>query len=1323
MNFRRVFVSLALLFSTSLFAAPDYITFESGPVRPVALSNNGNELYVLNTPDGYLEVFDLTGELPVHRGSVAVGMDPVALAVHNSGEVWVVNHLSDSVSVVNVNTLSVRRTLLVGDEPRDIVFAGTGGNRAFVTTAYRGQHRSDPSIAAVPGAGEPDYTGSGVARADVWVFEAGNLGATVGGTPLRIIRLFGDTPRALAVSPDGNTVYAAIHFSGNQTTTVHENLVCDGFANTACTLNGQAVPGGNPGPATNFQGTPAPEVGLIVKYNNSNNRWEDELGRNWTDVVKFDLPDLDVFAINANTLAESDNYAHVGTVLYNMAVNPVSGKVYVSNTEALNEVRFEGPGTYVTNTNAKPAGEPATVQGHLHEARITVLDGNQVLPRHLNKHINYNQRPAPASTKQHSLSMPVDMQVSANGTTLYVAAFGSSKIGVFNTTTLENDSFNPTTQSASYISVSGGGPSGVALDEARNRLYVTTRFDNAVSTIDLGSKKELAKYKMFNPEPAQVVDGRPFLYDADFTSSNGEASCGVCHVFGDMDHLAWDLGDPDSTVINNPVTDIKFGNQILPGINGTGNVRDLSPMKGPMTTQTLKGMVNHGAMHWRGDRTGGNDPGGDPNDSNAAFLKFNVAFEGLLGRSGEIPHGDMQKFTDFISEVTLPPNPIRPLNNAFSTLANPARSAFRNQRADGEPAPGIGFTCEGCHQLDAGDGFFGTNGDASFEDETQILKIPHLRNMYQKLGMFGMGRTDFILPGDNVDKGNQVRGFGFLHDGSVDTLFRFFRADVFEQNGNVGFPDNNTRRQTAQFMLEFDNDVAPITGQQITRTNTNGAQVDSRIDLLISEANAFFTSKILGGNASRCDLVVHGVIGGEQRSWRHTQNLNFEGDDGVFINAVTLRNLTNTAGNFLTYTCLPAGSGIRGGVDRDRDNLKNGEDNCPAHANVDQADIDNDGVGNFCDPDFVNVGDMVRVADLNGNNVEEAAALWLADDGSMDVQLNDPQTGALIRQIPFLSKVWAPIEAASMEGLSAGSGSALGVLAKQVSDGLPIIQVKDAADGSLVRNVFPWSAAWNVQDLDVVPGAGTGGQPALAVLATRKADGLMGVELRDPVAGNRIRIVYPLGFGWTAKELAVATVNGQAAVAVLAFRDSDNLAIVQVRNASTGALIRNVFPLGLGWSSQELKVIPDVNGDSVDEIAVRMTRDTDGLELVQIRSAETNALVRNVYPIGAGGAGWTTRSFEPVQEGGSQVLGILSTRDSDGQMLLQLKDATSGAIVRNIFVLGPGWGPVSHLGLEDLGGDGVSEHAVLTVNRVNQRRLVQVRNGATGGVIRNLNQL
>src|SRR5262249_47997387 len=155
--------------------------------------------------------------------------------------------------------------------------------------------------------------------------------------------------------------------------------------------------------------------------------WRDVLGRDWGAAILFDLPDQDVFAIDATTLGQTAAFAHVGTTLFNMATNPVSGTLYVSNTESANDVRFEGPGMF----------GGSTVQGHLAESRITVISAGGVAPRHLNKHLDYSQRPAPDSAKQHSLATPTGMAVSPDGTTLYVAAFGSQKIGVFNTAALE----------------------------------------------------------------------------------------------------------------------------------------------------------------------------------------------------------------------------------------------------------------------------------------------------------------------------------------------------------------------------------------------------------------------------------------------------------------------------------------------------------------------------------------------------------------------------------------------------------------------------------------------------------------------------------------------------------------------------------------------------------------------------------------------------------------------------------------------------------------------------------------------------------------------
>jgi len=862
-------------------AGASFVAFETGQTRPLALSPDGTRLFALNTPDNRLEIFTVSGGSLIHSESVPVGLEPIAVAARSNGEVWVVNHLSDSISIVDVSVspAQVIRTLLVGDEPRDIVIAnGTVGERVMITTARRGQnsanHSSDPI--------DPQLTTPNVPRALVWIFDPVNLGSNLEGNPLSVVALFGDTPRSLSVSPDGNTVFVSIFHSGNQTTTIFEGAVCNGGASAGpCNFNGVIFPGGLPAPNQDSIGEPGPETGLIVKFNPTSGTWEDELGRSWP--VPFSLPDLDVFEISTASGAVVNSFAGVGTINFNMATNPVSGNVYVSNTEAVNEVRFEGPGTFAAGF--KPPGEPLTVRGHLHEARITVLSGSSVMPRHLNKHIDYSIQPSPPGVKDNSLATPLDMAVSSDGATLYVAAFGSSKVGVFSTAALENDTLVPS--SADHISVTGGGPSGLALDEANGRLYVMTRFDNSISVVDTNSKTEIAHIPVYNPEPANIVDGRPVLYDALSTSSNGEASCSSCHVFGDVDSLAWDLGNPDDQSKNNP----------NPFRVGAGN--DFHPIKGPMTTQSLRGLANHGPMHWRGDRTEGNDPGGDPLSELGGFLKFNVAFGGLVGLgdppNDQIPAADMLAFANFILDVTYPPNPVRALDNSLTASQASALALYNGRVTDGV------LNCNGCHALDQASGFFGGDGFSSIEGETQEFKIPHLRNAYQKVGMF----SSF---------GPQVRGFGFLHDGSVDTLFTFLSSSVFSIN-------DTEQAQLEPLILAFDATLAPIVGQQTTLTDTNGATVGPRIDLLIARANANFPLAGVG-TVKECDLVVKGIVAGELRGALFNPSSGLFETDRAAESGLTdaqLRALAATAGQDLTYTCAPPGTGVRMALDRDED--------------------------------------------------------------------------------------------------------------------------------------------------------------------------------------------------------------------------------------------------------------------------------------------------------------------------------------------------------------------------------------------------------------------
>lgn len=938
-------LSLGLaLYACSGWAEP-FPAFESGPVRPLALAADGTRLFAVNTPDNRLEIFTVdrgTGML-AHEASVPVGLEPVAVAVRNSSEVWVVNHLSDSVSVVDVSGVPPRvvRTLLVGDEPRDIVFAGPDKARAFITTAHRGQN--------VPY--DPQFTTPGIGRADVWVFDANNLGSSLGGTPLEILQLFGDTPRPLAATPDGTRVYAGVFHSGNQTTAINDGLVCDGGSSAPpCTVMGNVMPGGLPAPNWNFQFIPGPEVGLIVKYDRSSGRWLDPTGRDWSNAVRFRLPDYDVFTIDAmsNPPAEipTERYSGVGTVLFNMAVNPQNGKVYVSNTEARNEVRFEGPGVF----------GGSTVRGHLHEARITILDGSSVTPRHLNKHINYASFPASSSVRNRSLATPLDLIVSRDGSTLYVAAFGSGKVGVFSTAELEADTFVPS--ASSHIEIPGGGPAGLALHETLGRLYVLSRFDNGISVVDLGRRKEIQHVRLHNPEPYLLVSGRPFLYDARATSSNGEASCSSCHVFADLDSLAWDLGNPDDEVLvnNNP-----FRLGPVPGFAFV----DFHPLKGPMTTQTLRGMATHGPMHWRGDRTGASDPGGDAFDAAQAFKKFNVAFRGLVGRSGPLTDAEMQRFTDFILQVVPPPNPVRNLDNSLTTQQQQGRDLYFNLAVDGGT-----FTCNHCHVLNPAQGFFGTDGRSSFEGETQHFKIAHLRNLYAKVGMFGFPGVPALPGGSHAFQGDQIRGFGFLHDGSVDTIFRFLTATVFS-----GFSSNSQRRAVEAFLLAFDSNFAPIVGQQITLRGDNALVAGPRIDLFIARAAQ-----------GECDLVVKGVVAGESRGWYRTAAGLFQPDrqDEPPWNDAALRALADTPGQEVTYLCAPPGSGKRIGVDQDQDGVFDGDERDLGTDPGDERSLPNRAID--CGGSSVLQGARVVI----GNNLTPSGDETLRVQGEWTLEITSP---------------------------------------------------------------------------------------------------------------------------------------------------------------------------------------------------------------------------------------------------------------------------------------------------------------------------------------------
>ncbi|MBW2243406.1 MAG: hypothetical protein JRH01_15590, partial [Deltaproteobacteria bacterium] len=70
----RVLLTFA---AVALLAAPaaaqsSFVAFESGPVRPLAISPNGAKLFAVNTPDNRLEIYKVEDFGLVSKGSVPV---------------------------------------------------------------------------------------------------------------------------------------------------------------------------------------------------------------------------------------------------------------------------------------------------------------------------------------------------------------------------------------------------------------------------------------------------------------------------------------------------------------------------------------------------------------------------------------------------------------------------------------------------------------------------------------------------------------------------------------------------------------------------------------------------------------------------------------------------------------------------------------------------------------------------------------------------------------------------------------------------------------------------------------------------------------------------------------------------------------------------------------------------------------------------------------------------------------------------------------------------------------------------------------------------
>ncbi len=659
------------------------------------------------------------------------------------------------------------------------------------------------------------------------------------------IALEGLDPRSLAVSSDGTKVYAAFKLSGNRTTLLPANL---------------APP--QP-PPTNTSLPAPPQVGLIVS----------------ADDTRLSppplMPDNDVAEIDTTALSVTRYFKGTGTVNFCVAVRPGSDELWVANTEARNLVRFE------------PVLKGRSVDNRL--TRVNPAGAGSVTPFDLNPGINYSVFPNTAA-QNIALAQPTSLAFTPDGAALWVASFGSDRVAKVSAATgsvLTRIETGPTTGTAADPR-NKRGPRGLALHPTLSRLYVLNRLSNTITIVDTTAENVVGEIPTgsFDPTPAMIRQGRGFLYDARL-SGNGTQSCASCHIDGDRDELAWDLGDPGGTMQS--VT-TQFG-----GFN-------MHPMKGPMTTQTLRGLAGVLPLHWRGDRVN--------------FAAFNGAFASLLGGAA-LNTADMNAFTAFINTVVFEPNPNRNLDNTMPASfppgdpnagdPNAGRATFINDNYQ----PNL--RCNTCHTLPKGT----TNGliiAAGALQVSQDFKVPHLRNMYQK--------RHFLRSSTAAS----LSGFGLVHDGSDPDIFTFLSHPVF----GTFTADTVRKRNLSAFMHCFDTGTVPAVGSSRMVHSGNVASVGAEWAIL--EAQATVQAAPLLDTTIYADLVVRLVVNGERHGFLYRPPTNDYLSErtgfGPFTRPALQAMISSGASGF--FMAVPRASGRRLAIDRDADGVLDGDEPMPA---------------------------------------------------------------------------------------------------------------------------------------------------------------------------------------------------------------------------------------------------------------------------------------------------------------------------------------------------------------------------------------------------------
>jgi YVTN family beta-propeller protein len=608
--------------------APGKQNFASPQSNPIAISPDGAWVYVANTTSNSVTVIQTQFNNP--RKTVEVGLEPVGLALRpGTNELWVANHVSDTVSVVDVTNPTgtsccpVRHTLQSFDangfpeldEPVGIAFR-PDGTKAYVALSSRNR-------VAVLDAATKTLTG--------------------------FLNLTAQEPRALAVGSN-NLLYVASFESMNKTQASFCQAFGDFTVGSPCSLGLQEL-----GYFVTDPNLPGTVKNIVV----------DSVppGPGPFGTV---APDRDVFAFDTGTDQQVGVASAVGTLLYGLVVDS-GGTAFLTQTDARNQVNGDHGLNLIDLGNRMFDNELAAV---------TCTTGGCTLGPVASVE--------PASpTQATALATPFAIALSGDETTLVATAAASSRVFTVSRADVLDGGSLTVLDALDLGTVAGGDfgqqfPRGLALrsDAAGAPLtaYVLNTLENTVSVVDVSvptSLVELTQIAVGNdPTPTAVRRGRMAFENA-FASDSGTFACGSCHPDGNTDQLLWRIGGECDVAI---------------GCDGNHEPRLTMPVRGLKHTVPLHwdGVLGdpfgggNGAVGFNGN--GGTDCTlGDADGDHDCFLDLvNGSLAGVMcDQSGTCPSGGNQlsaqekdDMATFLASVSYPPARSRRVDDTVTTSAD-----------------------------------------------------------------------------------------------------------------------------------------------------------------------------------------------------------------------------------------------------------------------------------------------------------------------------------------------------------------------------------------------------------------------------------------------------------------------------------------------------------------------------------------------------------------------------------------------------------------------------------------------------------------------------